>query len=100
MDKNMLNEFRRLSGQDKINKSIINENDFIPGVSDSDYGLVANVVATKLGDENDLYVLYDTIIKHKDVVSVIPKLDYPEVIHMIEILKKNPEELKKLINSI
>ena len=100
MDKKMLNEFRRLSGQDKINKSIINENDFIPGVSDSDYGLAANVVATKLGDENDLYTLYDTIIKHKDVVSVISKLDYPEVIHMIEILKKNPEELKKLINSI
>jgi hypothetical protein len=90
-----------LSYNEKKNTPInLNESDFIPGVSDSDYGLEANVVATKLGDENNLDVLYDTIINNKDVVSVISKLDNPDVVEMIEILKNNPEQLKRLTNTL
>jgi hypothetical protein len=47
-----------------------------------------------------LDVLYDTIINNKDVVSVISKLDNPDVIDMIEILKKNPDQLKRLTNTL
>lgn len=179
MDKNMLNEFRRLSGQDNINENTnykevaqeinnsilkidenldvenfalavgeilkeeygshnyktfkktldkvlgsskdwldleshpyeeINENDFIPGVSDSDYGLAANVAIAQLSKElkgsdeeakkKKIDILYNTILHNKDVVSIINKLEKPEVIHMIEILKENPKELKRLINNI
>ena len=50
MDKNMLNEFRRLTGQDKINENYL----------DDDYKDIANVVATGLaskynGDSDDIY---------------------------------------------
>lgn len=101
MDKNILNEFKRLTGQDKINENYLNEGDFIPGLSDSDYGLEANVVATQLtkgADEED--ALYNTILNNKDVVSIISKLDNPEVVNMIKILKENQDQLKKLTNTL
>lgn len=109
MDKNMLNEFRRLSGIKLITDKPINENDFIPGLSDSDYGLAANVAIAQLtkelkGSDEEIIkaadTLYNTILHNKDVVSIINKLEKPEVIHMIEILKENPKELKRLINNI
>tara|TARA_R110000803_G_scaffold74903_4_gene139099 strand:+ start:19181 stop:19477 length:297 start_codon:yes stop_codon:yes gene_type:complete len=98
----MLNEFKRLTGQDKINESSISENDFIPGLSDSDYGLEANVVATKLTkrDGGNQDALYNTILNNKDVVSIISKLDNPEVVNMIKILKENQDQLKRLTNTL
>lgn len=84
-------------GVDRNHMPIKSENEFIPGVSDSDYGLTVNMIATRLenGDE-----IYETILHNPDVVKVIDKLDNPEIIKMISILKNHPEELSKLINSI
>jgi hypothetical protein len=94
----MLNEFRRLSGQDKINENHLNESD--------DYRGMANVVATKLvhdpsynGTSDELY---DFIINNEDMIKdmgskisdIVSK--YPEI--MI-LLAQNPKELQKLIDS-
>ena len=98
MSKNMLNEFRRLSGQDKINENYLNEGD--------DYVNMANVVATKLvhdpsynGTSDELY---DFIINNEELIKdmgnkisdIVTK--YPEI--MI-LLAQHPKELQKLINN-
>jgi hypothetical protein len=84
-------------GVDHNHTPIKSENEFIPGVSDSDYGLTVNMIATRIenGDE-----IYKTILHNPDVVKVINKLDNPEIINMINVLKNHPKELNKLINSI
>ena len=89
----LIREFNRLSGI----KPTINENEFIPGVSNSDYGLTANQIVGMIENGSDIY---ETILHNPDVVRVISKLNNPEIIKMISILNKYPEQLSRLTNSL
>ena len=84
MDKNMLNEFRRLTGQDKINENYL----------DDDYKNIANVVATGLaskynGDSDDIYYF---LLNNK---TMIKNMELSQI-KIITLLGQNPEQLEKL----
>tara|TARA_Y100000389_G_scaffold176558_1_gene188160 strand:+ start:1126 stop:1428 length:303 start_codon:yes stop_codon:yes gene_type:complete len=100
MDKKMLNEFRRLSGQDNINENTLNEDEYTD---------MANVVATGLadkynGDSNDVYqFILDNKedIKNMELTDVNTiKSKYEMYIKIITLLGENPEELKKLKDNL
>jgi len=96
----MLNEFRRLSGQDNINENTLNEDEYTD---------MANVVATGLadkynGDSNDVYqFILDNKedIKNMELTDVNTiKSKYEMYIKIITLLGENPEELKKLKDNL
>ena len=100
MNKKMLNEFRRLSGQDNINENTLNEDEYTD---------MANVVATGLadkynGDSNDVYqFILDNKedIKNMELTDVNTiKSKYEMYIKIITLLGENPEELKKLKDNL
>ena len=98
MDKKMLNEFRRLSGQGNINENHLNEDTYTDA---------ANVVATKLvqddsydGGSDDLYQF---IIDNKDeIINMADELDKitNKYNGIMLFLANNPEQVKYLKNNL
>jgi hypothetical protein len=79
----------------KENNSEFDINKFVPGLSDSDWGLFVNMITGHFPGGKDIQ---GVMLHNQDVIKVIPKLLDPEVMNMVEILKKHPEIVEKLNN--
>jgi len=101
---NLLAEQRYLQSKGIVNEEEpIKENDskydvnkFVPGLSDSDWGLKVNMLTGHFPGGKDIQ---GVMLHNQDVIKVIPKLLDPEVMDMVEILKQHPEIVKKLNNA-
>jgi hypothetical protein len=85
----IITEFHRLSGM-PVNE---NNDEFVPGLSDSPWGLAVNMITGHFPGGKNI----QSVMMHNE--DLIKKLDNPEVINMIEILKQYPEIIKKLKNA-
>jgi len=89
----IMEDFHRLTGIKKVIKE--NDDEFIPGLSDSDWGLTVNMITGHFPGGKDIQ---SVMMHNQDVIKVISKIDNPEIIKMIGLLKNHPEILQKLNN--